>query len=719
MYSSEVNTQHPNVEKKSFTFAVVGNPNSGKSTVFNQLTGMRQKIGNFPGVTVDKKLGKVQLEAKREVTLIDFPGIYSFYPTSQDERIVVQTFTNPKDENYPDAVIYVADVNRLEKHMLLFTQMKDLGLPVILALNMVDQAEKEGIEIDADYLANELKAPVVPISGRTGAGFERLKNEMFLVMLENPQRSAKSELFFQFDAKEKLIAQAIATIAEVKTSFQAILLAHHYEWLPFLQEAQKRLIGEQVQESGFVSLRQQVDEIMLRYDIFTPIVQTALRKGKRRSSNTLTEKLDNILTHRFAGPLIFFVLMILVFQAIFSWATYPMDWIEFIFAEAGNWVKYALGSGWLSSLIADGILAGLGGVLVFIPQIAILFLLISLLEEVGYMARVAFIFDRVMQFFGMNGRSVVALISGGACAIPAIMSTRTIGNWKERLITIMVTPMISCSARIPVYIVLIGFVVPASALGGWGQGLAMMGLYLLGIIGVAVSALVFKFILKSRDHSYLMLELPEYRAPVMRNVGYTVWEKVKSFVAEAGKIIIIISIILWALASFGPPGRMAEVETQAKMEAFEKDLDATAVEDLVAARQIEASYAGILGKAIEPAIAPLGFDWKIGIALITSFAAREVFVGTMATIYSIGSVDDEYSIHDKMAKERHPVTGKPIYTMATSLSLLIFYVFAMQCMSTLAVVKRETNSWKWPIIQFIFMSALAYLSSLLVYQLLA
>lgn len=720
MYSSEVNTQHPNVEKKNFTFAVVGNPNSGKSTVFNQLTGMRQKVGNFPGVTVDKKLGKVQLEGKREVTLIDFPGTYSFYPTSQDERIVVQTFTNPKDENYPDAVIYVADVNRLEKHMLLFTQVKDLGLPVILALNMADQAEKEGIEIDADYLANEIKTPVVPISGRTGAGFDRLKKEMFLVMLEHTQPGlANGNLFFQFDAKEKGIARSIAEVTESKTDFQALLLAHHYQWLPFLREEQKRTIDTKVQESGFVSLRQQVDEIMLRYGIFTPIVQTALRKGKRRSSNTLTEKLDNILTHRIAGPLIFFVLMILVFQAIFSWATYPMDWIEFIFAEAGNWVKYALGSGWLSSLIADGILAGLGGVLVFIPQIAILFLLISLLEEVGYMARVAFIFDRVMQFFGMNGRSVVALISGGACAIPAIMSTRTIGNWKERLITIMVTPMISCSARIPVYIVLIGFVVPAGALGGWGQGMAMMGLYLLGIFGVAISALIFKFILKSRDYSYLMLELPEYRAPVMRNVGFTVWEKVKSFVIEAGKIIIVISIILWALASFGPPGRMAEAEAQAKTEAFEKNLDATAVEDLVAARQIEASYAGILGKAIEPAIQPLGFDWKIGIALITSFAAREVFVGTMATIYSIGSVDDEYSIHDKMAKERHPVTGKPIYTMATSLSLLIFYVFAMQCMSTLAVVKRETNSWKWPVIQFTFMSALAYLSSLIVYQLLA
>lgn len=720
MYSSEVNEQLTQQAKKreQFTFAALGNPNSGKSTVFNQLTGLRQKIGNFPGVTVDKKVGRVLLEQEpqRNIKLIDFPGTYSFYPTSQDERIVVQTFTNPEDENYPDAVIYVADVSRLEKHLLLFTQIRDLGLPTILVLNMADVAEKEGISIDLEYLTQQFDTPVVCISGRKGTGFETLKSAM--LDLVNQPDSATTEPFYPLTEAEQQVAATVKATTTAHTDYQAALVAHHYDWLPHLSAEQRETIAAEINQSDFASLRQQVDETMARFDKFTPIAQRAIQKSESEHSS-LTEKLDAVLMHNVFGPIIFFALMVLVFQAIFAWATYPMDWIEGIFAEAGGWVKYLLGSGWLSSLIADGILAGLGGVLVFIPQIAILFLLISLLEEVGYMARVAYMFDKLMQMFGMNGRSIVALISGGACAIPAIMSTRTIGNWKERLITIMVTPMISCSARIPVYIVLIGFVVPATALGGWGQGLAMMGLYLLGILGVFISALVFKFILKTNESSFLMLELPEYRTPVLRNVGLTVWEKVKSFVVEAGKIIIIISMILWALASFGPPGEMQQAEQSAREYAQMNDLNSTETRDLIASRQIEASYAGIMGKAIEPAIEPLGFDWKIGIALITSFAAREVFVGTMATIYSIGSAEDEYSIRNKMAKERDPETGRPIYTLATSLSLLVFYVFAMQCMSTLAVVKRETKSWKWPIIQFLFMSALAYLSSLLVYQLLA
>lgn len=720
MYLTEVIEQqidHTN-NRQNFTFAVLGNPNSGKSTVFNQLTGLRQKIGNFPGVTVDKKLGKVQLDSssKQAVALIDFPGTYSFYPTSQDERIVVQTFTNAADENFPDAVIYVADVSKLEKHLLLFSQVCDLGLPIILVLNMADIAEKEGITVDTDYLSEKFAVPVVAISGRARTGFDMLKLEMMDIM----QRAVAVDrkIAYPLSEKEEQVAASIKASVSVSTDFQAVLLAHHYDWLPFLQNEQRKEIATVIHETGFVSLRQQVEETMHRFDTFTPIVQKAIRRTKNEPS-TLTEKLDAVLMHGFFGPIIFFALMILVFQAIFAWATYPMDWIESIFAEAGYWVKYALGSGLISSLIADGILAGLGGVLVFIPQIAILFFLISLLEEVGYMARVAYIFDKVMQSFGMNGRSVVALISSGACAIPAIMSTRTISNWKERLITIMVTPMISCSARIPVYIVLIGFVVPASALGGWGQGVAMMGLYILGILGVFISALVFKFILKTKESSFLMLELPEYRTPMLRNVGLTVWEKVKSFVTEAGKIIILISIVLWGLASFGPAGKMAQAEVEAMTYAHENKLSAPETRDLIAARQIEVSYAGMLGKTIEPAIRPLGFDWKIGIALITSFAAREVFVGTMATIYSIGSVDDEYSIRNKMAKERNAITGEPVYNLASALSLLVFYVFAMQCMSTLAVVKRETKSWKWPIIQFTFMSVLAYLSSLLVYQILS
>ncbi|MCB0546629.1 MAG: ferrous iron transport protein B [Phaeodactylibacter sp.] len=703
---------------RPFTVALLGNPNCGKSSVFNQLTGLRQKVGNFPGVTVDKKLGMIRLPGNRAVQLIDFPGTYSFYPTSIDERIVVQSLANPSDENFPDAAVYIADVTKLEKHLLLLTQLRDLGLPVILALNMADVAEKEGMEIDAQALSRQLQIPVVKLSGRTGFGIDALKQE--LQRLSEEQSYQAPPLFYELSEQEKQVAEAMKDIVPGANSYQALLAAHHYVWLPFLTESQRKLAAGIVAEHRFETLRSQVNETMQRYDKFTPVVRRAMR-NVRSASRPVTQKLDSVLTNRVAGPVIFFFLMLLIFQAIFSWASYPMDLIEEFFAFTGEMARSHLPAGWYTDLLTDGIIAGLGGILVFIPQIAILFFLISLLEEVGYMARAAYLFDRLMQAFGLNGRSIVALISGGACAIPAIMSTRTIGNWKERLITILVTPLISCSARIPVYTVLIGFVVPSTVVAGVFnmQGLAFMGLYLLGIAAALLSALAFKLILKTQERSFLMLELPEYRTPVMRNVLFTVWEKVRAFIWEAGRIIMAISIVLWLLASYGPPAAMEEARQEALTLARERQLDETETANMVAARQIEASFAGHLGKVIEPVIRPLGFDWKIGIALITSFAAREVFVGTMATIYSIGSVDDEFTVRDKMALERNPVTGERIYGLATSMSLLIFYVFAMQCMSTLAVVKRETKSWKWPLVQFTYMSGLAYLGSLLAYQLLS
>lgn len=704
---------------RPFTVALLGNPNCGKSSVFNQLTGLRQKVGNFPGVTVDKKLGKAKLPDETEVRIIDFPGTYSFYPTSLDERIVVQTLSNPSDENYPDAAVYIADVTRLEKHLLLLTQLRDLGLPVILALNMADVADKEGMEVDHLGLARNLEVPVVKLSGRTGFGIETLKRELQLLHQGITYQTLPAP-FYKLSPLEQLTSEAVSEMVPGANLYQGLLIAHHYQWLPFLSDAQRKLIGDVVQRNRFESLRSQVDETMQRYDKFTPMARQSIRDA-RPANRTITDKLDALLTHIIAGPIIFLILMLLIFQAIFTWASYPMDLIEAFFSLAGSLVHDKLPHGWFTDLLNDGILAGLGGILVFIPQIAILFFLISLLEEVGYMARAAYMFDRLMQVFGLNGRSLVALISGGACAIPAIMTTRTIGNWKERLITILVTPLISCSARIPVYTVLIGFVVPPKTIAGLFnlQGLAFMGLYLLGVVAALLSALVFKWILKSREHSFLMLELPEYRPPVMRNVLLTVWEKVRSFMWEAGRIIMAISIVLWVLASYGPRADMQAARQEALVQAQERQLDEMATANLLAARQIEASFAGHIGKFIEPAIRPLGFDWKIGIALVTSFAAREVFVGTMATIYSIGSAEDDYSVRDRMAMERDPLTGLPVYSLAASLSLLIFYVFAMQCMSTLAVVHRETKSWKWPLIQFLFMSGLAYLGSLITYQLLA
>lgn len=708
-------------EQKQLKVALIGNPNAGKTSIFNQLTGLQQKVGNFPGVTVDRKSGLVELSNGQAIEIIDFPGTYSLYPTSKDERLVAQTFINPGDSNYPDAIIYIADVTKLEKHLLLFSQVKDLSIPVLLVLNMADLAEQEGIQYDLTKLSRKLGAKTLLVSGRNGYGINDLRIALEDLSKATLEGTAKTDsTFYRLSQEETRFATQIQEHFPNYTPYQLVLLGHHSQWLPFLTSSQKELIAKLVNDTDFKDFPLQVRETMQRYDFFTPLVYQAKIKEQNFTSS-LTERLDNILTNRYAGPVIFFGLMMLIFQAIFAWAKFPMDLIEVIFGDTGDWLKNHLPHHWITSLLTDGILAGLGGIVVFIPQIAILFFLISILEEIGYMARAAFMFDRIMQFFGLNGRSIVALIAGGACAIPAIMSTRTISNWKERLITIMVTPFISCSARIPVYTVLIGFAIPPTTI--WGifnlQALAFMGLYALGITAALLAALVFRLILKTNESSFLMLELPEYRSPVMRNVWLTVWEKVKTFTVEAGKTIMIISLVLWVLSSFGGSKNMQNADTEAKRIAQEQNLDHKAFENLRSSKRLAASYAGQLGQIIEPVIKPLGFDWKIGIALITSFAAREVFVGTMATIYSIGNQEDEFSIRQQMAKEVDPVSGKKVYSVATSISLLLFYVFAMQCMSTLAVVARETKSWKWPLIQFIFMTGIAYLASYWIYNWLA
>jgi len=715
-----MNNSYSPTSSRPFRLALIGNPNSGKSSVFNRLTGLQQKVGNFPGVTVDKKIGSYELPGGEKINLIDFPGAYSFYPTAQDEKIVVQTLANPLDENYPDAILYVADFTRLEKHLLLFTQIRDLGLPAILGLNMADMAEERGREVDTALLSKKIGAPVVVLSSHSGEGFQEL--EQYIHQVTNQKSVNAPSSFYRPNNTEKQIAEALSDAFPTNTVYQNILLAHHYQWLPFLSKDDRQLIAEVTKKHDFKTLRHQVQETMARFDKFEPVAKATIKETATDSPG-FTEKVDRILTHKVFGPLIFLLLMFFVFQAIYAWAGYPMDGIEWIFGQLNEMVKAVLPAGWVTDLLTDGILAGLGGVVIFIPQIAILFFLINLLEEVGYMARAAYMFDSLMHFFGLNGRSLVALISSGACAIPAIMSTRTIANWKERLITILVAPFISCSARLPVYVVLIGFVVPAGNGDGFfnRQGLAFMGLYFLGIIAALGTALFFKYILKTEERSTLMLELPEYRRPLFRNVSLNVWDKVRSFVIEAGKVILVISIILWALASYGPAEKMAAAEAQTTAIATAQNLDAQAKDNLEASLRLEASYAGQMGKYIEPVIRPLGFDWKMGVAIICSFAAREVFVGTMATIYSVGSADDDdqTGIIERLTNERNPVTGERVYNTATSASLLIFYVFAMMCMSTLAVVKRETKSWKWPIFQFFLMTGIAYLASFAVYQWLA
>jgi ferrous iron transport protein B len=704
---------------KTFTFALVGNPNAGKSSIFNQLTGLRQKVGNFPGVTVDKKVGAMTLPNDGgDVTIVDLPGTYSLYPNSQDERVVLNILSNPKDENFPDAIIYIADLTNLERHLLLFSQIKDLNIPLVLGVGMMDIAAQQGVFLDKKILSDKLNVPVVGLNGRTGEGVAELKAELLKIMSQ--KGTPQYKMFFQPNSIELKTAEEIRLrLPQADNIYRAILLAHHGQQLPFLTNFEKAQIRQVTETEKFESIRFQIVETLQRFDKLQPILRLFFKKNATKSDN-LTDKIDSIVTHSVIGPLLFFTILFIIFQSIFVFAEIPKAWIETIFTQTNVFLKAQLPDIWLTDLLTDGIIAGLSGVLVFIPQISILFFLITLLEEVGYMARTVYLFDRIMQKFGLNGRSIVALVSSGACAIPAIMSTRTISNWKERLITIMVSPLISCSARIPVYALLVGFVVPNEYWGIFNkQGLVFGALYLLGVVSALFAAFVFKLILKTNESTFLAIELPEYRLPHWKNVGLTVYEKIKSFVTEAGKVILIVSVILWFLASFSPNSTaIAQIQVDADRISVEKNWSEAEKTDFISSKKLEVSYAGYFGKAIEPAIKPLGFDWKIGIALLSSFAAREVFVGTMATIYSIGSAgeDDAKSISDRMKSELRP-DGSPMYSTATALSLLIFYVFAMQCMSTLAVVKRETKSWKWPIIQFLFMGALAYLGSLLVFNL--
>ncbi|HAD13011.1 MAG TPA: ferrous iron transport protein B [Saprospirales bacterium] len=715
---------HGDVDSHILKIALIGNPNSGKSTVFNQITGLRQRTGNFPGVTVEVKEGSLHFPNGQEAVLYDFPGTYSLYPTSSDEKVVASVLCNPSDPFFPDAILYVADVTKLEKHLLLFTQLLDLNLPIVLALNMSDSAADLGIKVNVPKLTETFGVPVVSISGRTGHNTMRLLLELEKLVQLNSALGRKP--FYVFTETEKQISEAIRLNLAIENPYRALLTAHHYQWLPFLKKSDKDTIDAINDTKKFQSLRTQVDETLERYDRFTPLAKQAVN-APPVFPNTVTDRIDAVLTHRWWGPLIFLFVMLLVFQAIFDWSTYPMDWIESGFASLGELISTRMPATWYTELLTDGVLAGLGGIMVFIPQIALLFLLVSILEEIGYMSRVVFMFDKTMRRFGMNGRSMISLISGSACAVPAIMSSRTIGNWQERLITIMVTPFISCSARIPVYLVLIGLAVPAIKIMGVFslQSLVFGAMYLLGLLTALAAGWAMKRWLNRREHSFLAIELPVYRMPHWKNVMLNVRENVWAFITGAGKIILVVSVALWALSRFGPGNAIQEAESVARMESMQKGADTTATEELVQQRRLEASWAGQAGKWMEPAIRPLGYDWKIGIALLTSFAAREVFTGTLAVLYNMS--DQEADINDrsetqakatlreKMKGEKHSDNGQPVYSLATALSLLVFYALSMQCFSTLAVVKRETGSWKWALVQFLFMSILAYFAAWAVY----
>lgn len=703
-------------QRNILKIALLGNPNSGKSSLFNHLTGLNQKIGNFPGVTVDKKTGLAKINEQLVAEIIDLPGAYSLYPKSLDEQIVFDFLNSPNDPHYPDFLIVVVDVSNLKRNLLLFTQIRDLGFPVILALNMLDIAKRTGINIDVEALKKELGVPVVTINARNGEGIDLLKTAVSCPV-NNPPDS-----FLNFSEFAPELLKEIKSTFGIKNDYLALQIAHRYRDITGFSENEKKVIEQLNQKYGFDSVLLQSKETVHRYEVIHEILGRVEKKENTAQRERLSSKIDKVLTHKVGGYLIFFLLLFLMFQAVFAWAALPMDLIDQGIAGLNGFLNAVLPEGPLTALLTEGLISGLGGILIFIPQIAILFAFIAILEESGYMSRVMFLMDKIMRQFGLNGRSVVPLISGVACAVPAIMATRSIDNWKERLVIIFITPLMSCSARIPVFAVLIGLIVPEQYIFGIFnlQGLALMGLYLLGFLAAIFTGLVMSKILKTKEKSYFIMEFPTYKIPRWRNIGFTILEKVKTFVLEAGKVILAISVVLWVLASYGPSGKMQTVEMKAVKEAEIKNLSESETENLIAARKLEYSYAGYFGRFIEPVIKPLGFDWKIGIALITSFAAREVFIGTMATIYSVGNQsEDSATIMERMRQEINPDTGKPLYTVAVSCSLLIFYVFAMQCMSTLAVVYRETKSWRWPIIQLTYMTLLAYLSSFVVYQLLS
>jgi ferrous iron transport protein B len=699
---------------KNINIALVGNPNSGKSSLFNALTGLNQQVGNFPGVTVDKKTGQCQISENLTATLIDLPGTYSLYPKRSDEWVAYKVLLQQDEDIKPDMVLLVADASNLKRNLLFCSQIIDLKIPVVMALSMTDLAKNKGTEIDISGLERELGVQVVNINPRKNKGIPALKKVIEQTFISN--FISPREFIDNASLAEKPVDELKSLLPGISdyTALHYLINHSHFK----LEEGLQKKILAIEESSGFNPTKSQAEEIMQRYSRIKYIMNQTVVEADPLQRTIFTEKLDNILLHRKWGYLILLAVLFLLFQSVYWIAQFPMDAIEWSFSKLSGTLGDILPAAWLSDLLINGVVAGLSGIIIFIPQIMILFGLITLLEDTGYMARISFLTDKLMRSVGLNGKSVMPMISGLACAVPAIMSARNIENRKERLLTIMVTPLMSCSARLPVYTILIALVVPSKLYFGFlsVQGLVMMALYLLGTIIALLVSFVMRWFIDIKERSFFILELPVYRSPRWKNALTTMVEKAKIFVFQAGKIIMVISLLLWVLSSYGPPTKMAAVSTR-----YEKliQTNPNQQKELSKKRQMELlenSFAGILGKAIEPAIRPLGYDWKIGIALITSFAAREVFVGTMATLYSVGDDADENNntLRQKMSAAVK-ADGTKVYNLASGLSLMVFYMLAMQCMSTLAIVKRETRSWKWPAIQLVYMTALAYLLSWLTY----
>jgi ferrous iron transport protein B len=697
---------------KQINVALVGNPNTGKTSVFNNLTGLNQKVGNYPGITVEKKEAVIKLSRNLKAHILDLPGTYSLNATSLDENVVIELLLNKNDKDYPDVVVVVSDIENLKRNLLLFTQIKDLGLPTILAINMADRMDRKGIQLDVGLLEKRLKTKVNLISARKNKGFTELKQSItdYQKLSINPCLEASKIDRQYFESLKK---------AYPKQDLYKL-------WLVITQDVNfgKTNRNKITSQNGFKPKsdseikRLQQKETIKRYQFINETLKETLTKDLALAKG-LRASIDRLLIHKVWGYVIFLAILFLIFQTIYDWSTYPMDFIDESFLALSEYVKNVFPLGMLSDLISEGIIPGIGGIVIFVPQIALLFLFISILEETGYMSRVVFLMDRIMRKFGMSGKSIVPLVSGTACAIPAVMAARNIESWKERLVTILVVPFTTCSARLPVYLIIIGLVIPDERwLGVFNyQGITLMLLYLLGFVTAIGSGWLASKMLKIEFKSYFVVEMPDYKMPIFKNVFYTVIEKTKSFVFGAGKIILAISIILWVLASYGPTDDFDNAESIVTASLDVTELTQEEINTEISSYKLKNSYIGYAGRAIEPAVIPLGYDWKIGIAIIASFAAREVFVGTLATIYSVEN-DDEQTIKSRMAAETNPVLGGPLFTFASGISLLLFYAFAMQCMSTLAIVRRETGTWKWPMIQLFGMSGFAYVVALIAFQIL-
>ena len=715
----------PLAEPAPRRIAILGNPNAGKSTLFNALTGLRQKVGNYPGVTVEKKTGACELPSGRRAEIVDLPGSYSLQPASPDEMIVRDVLLGLQaDTPPPDLIVFVVDATNLDRHLYLALQVIELGRPLLLVLNMMDMARARGQRVDERALERQLGVPVLGISASRGEGLPALREMMDHDVEPSTRHFRQWPPYLQrvLDRLEQRVPRHAALPDRARHDLALAMLLDHGEddalarHVPPEALADARTIAQSLDQR---SPDWRSEDVAGRYDeIKALLAEAVLAPGER--ADRRREAIDRVLTHRVAGPVIFVVLMGAVFQSVFAWAQPAMDLIDLLVNRVGTSVAHAMPAGALRSLLVDGIIAGVGTTLTFVPQIAILFLFLCVLEDSGYMARAAFIMDRLMSRVGLSGRSFIPLLSSFACAIPGIMATRSIDNRRDRLATIMIAPFMSCSARLPVYALLIGAFVPNRWVGiATLPGITLFAMYFLGIIAAVGIAWVLKRTVLKGGRPLYVMELPPYRMPSWRSVLITVRERSLLFLQKAGTVILAVSVVLWFLASYpkgGPAVQALEAQKAAAVMAGDS-VQAGALDQRIAGTALEHSFAGQVGRFIEPSIAPLGFDWRIGIGLITSLAAREVMVSTMATVFNLGNVTSNVQpLRQSLREATDARTGRRAYTPLTGISLMVFYVLACQCMSTLAVVRRETNSWRWPIFMLVMMNAMAWLASFAVFQ---